>query len=147
MCTAGNDKLYRQLVQHPKLIMLNKLEYTKHQATWTINPPSTICITQNFNDHNTCIVPLGDGGEGSLESIRAALPAHTQSSIQTLDPLLRPKTIRYIEDQNNVYFESASAIGLTLLTKEERNPLKLSSYGIGTFIQAFSEAKNQTVYI
>ena len=104
-------------------------------------------LTQHFKGHSIRIIPLGDGGEGTLESIKAALPRYTESFIQSLDPRLQPISVSYIQDQSRIYMESAHVIGLNLISEQERRPLNLSSYGIGKCIKDFTGVKNLTVTV
>lgn len=81
------------------------------------------------------LIPMADGGEGSVQ----ALVNHTKGNVvyvDICDPLLRPISASYgvLGDGETAVVESASAIGLSLLTKEERNPFITSSYGVGLMI-------------
>ena len=85
---------------------------------------------------------MGDGGEGTCEAI-----ARTQScewiDIKVNDPLGRPRSAKYAiyEDKDGLtaIIEMAQASGLTLLSPEELNPLRTSTFGTGQMIMdAFS---------
>lgn len=80
-------------------------------------------------------LPLGDGGEGTVEALSAALDAKT-TAVSVADPLLRPRLASYsiTSDHSTAVMEMAEANGLTLLNDDERNPSATSSYGTGMMI-------------
>ncbi len=81
-------------------------------------------------------VPMADGGEGTVEAIISAIGGKI---IQTkvLDPLGRKIDSFFgVLPDNTAVIEMAAASGLNLLTVEERNPMKATSYGTGELIKA-----------
>ncbi len=82
------------------------------------------------------ILPLGDGGEGTVEVLGRHYGAR---KIVTLvkDPLFRPvEAFYYVADESRTAFiEMAAASGLQLLDPEERNPMLMSTYGTGELIR------------
>lgn len=50
------------------------------------------------------------------------------------DPLMRPVTAHYLVHDGIAVIEMAQASGLTLLSPEERNPWKATSYGTGQLV-------------
>ncbi len=78
-------------------------------------------------------VVVSDGGEGYMQAFQAAIGGE-MVEIPVRDPLLRPITARYLLKEKTAVIEMAEASGLTLLTKEERNPLVATSYGTGQLI-------------
>ena len=78
-------------------------------------------------------VPVSDGGEGFLEAFHAAIGgALIESTVR--DPLMRPVAAQYLLHEKLAVIEIAQASGLTLLTKEERNPMVATSYGTGQLV-------------
>jgi len=80
-------------------------------------------------------VPLADGGEGTSE----LLTINSKGSVincPVSDPLFRKVNAAYgiSGDGTTAFIEMASASGLHLLTKEERNPLNTTTYGTGELI-------------
>lgn len=80
-------------------------------------------------------VPLADGGEGTSE----LLTINSGGSViycSVSDPLFRKVNAAYgiSGDGTTAFIEMASASGLHLLTKEERNPLNTTTYGTGELI-------------
>ena len=78
-------------------------------------------------------VPVSDGGEGFLVAFHAAIGGELVE-VPVRDPLMRPITARYLLKADLAVIEMAQASGLTLLTKEERNPLVASTYGTGQLV-------------
>ena len=78
-------------------------------------------------------VPVSDGGEGFMEAFYAAVGGEIVEVV-VRDPLMRPLTARYLLRDRLAVIEIAQACGLTLLSKEERNPLVATSYGTGQLV-------------
>jgi len=80
-------------------------------------------------------MPLSDGGEGLLDVLGRALNL-TWIEKQVADPLGRPVMGRYglSGDGNTAVVEMARASGLQLLTLEERDPRKTSTFGTGELL-------------
>jgi glycerate 2-kinase len=81
-------------------------------------------------------LPLSDGGEG-LSDIAAYYFDLQQIEVETFDPLFRKIKATYglSQDNTTAFIEMAKASGLQLLTNEERNPLKTSTFGFGELIK------------
>ena len=86
-----------------------------------------------FPDAEIVEVPVSDGGEGFMEAFHAAIGGIIQEII-VRDPLLRPVTAKYLLHSETAVIEIAQASGLTLLSKEERNPMVATSYGTGQLV-------------
>ncbi len=80
------------------------------------------------------IQALADGGDGSLEIISQFLNLEKQL-IQTVDPLGRKIKTFYLTSHDSAFIELAHASGIALLPKEDRNPMKTSTYGTGLMIK------------
>ena len=79
-------------------------------------------------------IPMSDGGEGMLEAFISALNGKIIET-NVHDPLMRPITAQYgITPDGTAVIETAKACGLTLMTPEERNPMKATTYGVGELI-------------
>lgn len=81
------------------------------------------------------VVPVADGGEGTVEALTAALKGRFQECI-VRGPLGEPVTAVYgiSADARTAVMEMSQASGLTLVPKKERNPLRTSTYGTGEMI-------------
>lgn len=79
------------------------------------------------------IVPIADGGEGTAEVLTGALRGEFVKA-EVSEPLGRAITAQYGMAGDVALIDFASAAGLTLLSPEERNPLKTTSRGVGEMI-------------
>jgi glycerate kinase len=81
-------------------------------------------------------LPVADGGEGTGDALRAALGGEWREAIVS-DPLGRPHAAhRLVLPDGRAVVEAAAAIGLPLLARGERDPLRASSRGLGELIAA-----------
>lgn len=81
------------------------------------------------------IIPMADGGEGTTDALKEAL--HAQShTVKVHDPLYREIKASYARSQDDTVaiIEMAAAAGLDLISKEKRNPLITTTYGVGELI-------------
>jgi glycerate 2-kinase len=79
---------------------------------------------------------VADGGEGTLEVLRAALGGEWREALVS-DPLGRQVRARWLLLPGEVAaVESAEAIGLGLVGEEERDVMRASSRGLGDLIRA-----------
>ena len=90
-------------------------------------------VNQNIE---TIILPVADGGEGTLDSLVNATNGKIKK-VLVHDPLGRIITAEYgiLGDGETCIIEMAKASGLTLLSQEERNPFIASTYGTGELIR------------
>ena len=90
-------------------------------------------IRKAYPDAEVVEVPVSDGGEGYMEAFHAAIGG-TLTEVTVRDPLMRPVLAKYLLKDEMAVIEIAQASGLTLLTKEERNPMVATSYGTGQLV-------------
>ena len=83
-------------------------------------------------------MPLADGGEGTLDALVGPMGARMMKA-EVHDPLGRPVQALWAQTGTTAILEVAQACGLQLLKREERNPLKASSYGVGELLLAAYE--------
>jgi glycerate 2-kinase len=93
-------------------------------------------IMRAMPDAECTLLPMADGGEGSVEALVKA----TRGTIQEAnvhDPLMRTIHSYYgiSGDGNTAFIEMAAASGLALLKPEEKNPLITTSFGTGELIR------------
>ena len=86
-----------------------------------------------YPDAEIVEVPVSDGGEGYMEAFHAAIGGRLEE-VTVRDPLMRPIVAKYLLHNDLAVIEIAQASGLTLLTKEERNPMVATSYGTGQLV-------------
>ncbi|MHC9297262.1 glycerate kinase, partial [Mycobacterium sp. LTG2003] len=80
-------------------------------------------------------VPMADGGEGTVDAVVDAL-AGEHITVEVSDPLGRPVHAKYgyIRDRKLAVVEMATASGLELVTPEDRDVLRASTFGVGQLI-------------
>lgn len=90
-------------------------------------------IRRTYPEAEIVKVPVSDGGEGYMEAFHAAIGGRLEE-VAVRDPLMRPIIAKYLLHNDLAVIEIAQASGLTLLTKEERNPMVATSYGTGQLV-------------
>ena len=86
-----------------------------------------------YPDAEIVKVPVSDGGEGFMEAFHAAIGGRLEE-VTVRDPLMRHVAAKYLLQNHLAVIEIAQASGLTLLSKEERNPMVATSYGTGQLV-------------
>ena len=92
-------------------------------------------VAEVYPDCEVVKLAVADGEEGTVEALVDTLGGHLEWA-EVSDPLGRPVKAAYGVAGDLAIIESAAACGLTLLTKEERNPLVTSTKGLGELIMA-----------
>lgn len=84
----------------------------------------------------TILVPVADGGEGTMESLVSATNGR-KVEVEVKGPLSNMVTAQYgvLGDGETCVIEMASASGLCLVEKEKLNPMRATTYGTGELIQ------------
>lgn len=92
-------------------------------------------ILKILPDANLIVLPMADGGEGTVESVIDATGGQ-RVEIPVKDPLMREISSFYgiTGDGSTAVIEMAAASGLELLEPEERDPWITSTYGTGQLI-------------
>ncbi|WP_226002270.1 glycerate kinase [Paenibacillus sp. BJ-4] len=88
-------------------------------------------------------IPMADGGEGTVQSLVDATGGQLRY-IEVTGPLGEPVTAAYglLGDGTTAAIEMASASGIHLVNKDNKNPLKTTTYGTGELIR---ECLNQGI--
>lgn len=87
-------------------------------------------------------LPVGDGGEGTMEAILSSDGIQTSGVFQreciTVDPLRRPLHARYavftMNGKETALIESAAASGITLVIPKDRDIMNSDTFGTGILI-------------
>lgn len=93
-------------------------------------------ILRVFPDAQCIQVPMADGGEGTADALIAAL-AGQRVECDVKGPLAGQRINTYwglVDGGKTAVIEMAKANGIDLLTPEQRNPLKTSTFGTGEMI-------------
>lgn len=90
---------------------------------------------RHFPEAECLLLPLADGGEGTLEALKEAM-GMAFHSVEVSSPLGEPVLADIALSQNGekAVLEMARASGLPLVPAEKRNPMKTSTYGTGQLI-------------
>lgn len=94
-------------------------------------------IRRVTSDAEVVIVPVADGGEGTVEAVLAAAGGRRVTAT-VAGPLLVPTQAAFavLPDADRAVIEMASASGLTLLDPKDYDPLRTTTYGTGQCIVA-----------
>lgn len=93
-------------------------------------------IKNVFPEAETVLLPVGDGGEGTMETLVAATGGEIRI-VQVTGPLNQPAEAAYgiLGDGRTCVVEMASASGLHLVAEGELSPMKATTYGTGELIR------------
>ena len=89
-----------------------------------------------FPDAEYVMVPMADGGEGTVRSLVDATQGHMRSA-KVLNPLQFETTAEYGilgntgDEDKTAVIEMAAASGIQFVTESTRNPLVTTTYGTG----------------
>ena len=81
----------------------------------------------------TVLLPVADGGEGTVEAVRRAFGGELVT-VTVHDPLMREIEASFLLAGERAVIEMAAASGLPLLSEEERDAWRATSYGTGELI-------------
>lgn len=92
-------------------------------------------IKKIYPEAEVKILPLADGGEGTVEALTCGMGGSLQQ-VFVSGPNRTPVVCEYgiLADRNTAIIEMAGAAGITLIPEEERNPLYTTTYGVGEVI-------------
>ena len=92
-------------------------------------------------DADLDLAPMADGGPGTVDAILSSTRGHVEKTT-VQDPLGRPveATWGMLGGGPTAVIEMAAASGLVLLTPEEHDPRRTSTYGTGQLIRAALDA-------
>ena len=92
------------------------------------------------------LLPVGDGGEGTVDAIKSALGLEEHTT-QVTGPFGDEVQMPYVYKETLALFEVADLIGLAKISIEKRNPLKIQTKGIGQLILYLIEQGMKEIYI
>jgi glycerate kinase len=78
-------------------------------------------------------IPIADGGDGTLEALRASIGGR-KVHVTVTGPMRQPVRAFYLRAGKTAVIEMAKASGLKLVPPERRNPLVATSRGTGELI-------------
>jgi len=103
-------------------------------------------ILSTGHECNIISHPMADGGDGSVEIIKARLDLK-EVFVETVDPLGGEMKTNYFVSEDAAFIELANASGLILLKDYERNPLYTSTRGTGLMIRDALRKEYKKIYL
>ena len=97
-------------------------------------------------DAEYLLLPVGDGGEGTVDAIKSSLALVEKIALVT-GPFGDEVQIPYFEKGELALFEVADLIGLEKIPNEKRNPLEIQTKGIGQLIFHLIDQGIKDIYI
>lgn len=87
------------------------------------------------NNAEVVVCPLADGGEGTVEALAEGMNGRLYT-ITVTGPLGTPVSCTYavIEERMTAVIEMSGAAGITLIPKDDLDPLHATTYGVGEVI-------------
>ena len=79
------------------------------------------------------LLPVGDGGEGTISSLSVALQLK-RSHTKVTGPFGLLKEVSYVYRDKTAFFEVADITGLALIPNEKRDPLTITNVGVGELL-------------
>jgi glycerate kinase len=94
------------------------------------------------------MLPLADGGPGTVDALVEATRGRYLTK-EVRDPLGRPVRARWgaLGDKRTAVIEMAAASGLTLLSEDERDAMRASTFGTGQLIAAALDARYRQLIV
>ncbi|MGS4809785.1 glycerate kinase [Streptococcus sp. Z554] len=97
-------------------------------------------------DAEYLLLPVGDGGEGTVDAIKNSLALVEKNALVT-GPFGDEVQIPYFEKGELALFEVADLIGLGKIPNEKRSPLEIQTMGIGQLILHLIDQGIKDIYI
>ena len=95
-------------------------------------------FSQALPDASFDLLPVGDGGEGTMAALTAAL-GWTEFYHTVTGPFGQPVKMPYARNGQQALFEMADLVGLASIPHEKRNPLAIETKGLGELILYLAE--------
>ena len=106
-------------------------------------------IKERLPSAEILLKPIADGGEGTADAMLKSIPGKW-IPVNVTGPLFDMKVdagFAWFEESRTALVEMASAAGLQLLKKEQCNPMKTTTYGVGELIKAAIEYNPEKILL
>ncbi len=90
-------------------------------------------IKEVYPDAVTSVLPIADGGEGTVDALVSGLSGRSRT-VTVTGPLGEKTDAVYGIVDKTAVIEMAAAAGLPLVPEDKRNPLSTTTYGVGELI-------------
>ena len=93
-------------------------------------------ILNVYREADIKIMPLADGGEGTVEALVDGMDGE-EKNIEVTGPIMKKVNATYgiLKETNTAIIEMAQASGITLVPDKLKNPLNTTTYGVGEIIK------------
>lgn len=93
-------------------------------------------VKKVYEDAETVVRPLADGGEGTVDAIVSACKGR-KVEVQVTGPAGKKVICPYgiVDETNTGIIEMSGAAGITQVSGDEKNPLYTTTYGVGEVIK------------
>ena len=99
-------------------------------------------------DDEVMVVPMADGGAGTLDVVAFAVPDADEMTVEVADARGRARTARWLRlPDGRALIEAAEACGLAWLDETQRDPLLATSYGVGQLLDAVERTGHAEILI
>ena len=90
-------------------------------------------VKKALDDHDVICKAIGDGGENTMEAIADSLNGNIEQ-VEVCGPLNNKIIASYAICNDLAVIEMAKCAGITLLSKNQLDPLYTPTYGVGQMI-------------
>ncbi|MFS9014386.1 glycerate kinase [Streptococcus infantis] len=97
-------------------------------------------------DAEYILLPVGDGGEGTVDAIKSSLGLE-EKTVQVTGSFGDEVLMSYFQKRELALFEVANLVGLAKIPFEKRNPLEIQTKGIGQLILHLIEQGIKDIYV
>ena len=101
---------------------------------------------RSIADVECLLCPVGDGGEGTVDTIRHSLDLEEKWQ-EVTGPFGHKEAMRYFQKDNRALFEVADLVGIVKIPQEKRDPLHIQTRGIGELIRHLIDQGMKEIYI
>lgn len=109
------------------------------------------CTEKGIQTPELDVVPIGDGGEGTIDAILSAGTGGIKTPVSdVVDPVGNRIESWYLSlpiPKKTAFIEMTKASGLYLIPPNQRNPLHTTSYGVGQLIAHAYESRHRRIII
>ncbi len=111
------------------------------------------CVKKGIVEANSSniveIIPLADGGEGTVQAVSFNNENIILESIKTFDALKRVQISEYANFKNSqkAFIELANICGIELLKSSELNIMQATSFGLGVAIKKVIESGKKEIFV
>ena len=97
-------------------------------------------------DAECLLLPVGDGGEGTVDAIKSSLGLE-EKRVQVTGPFGDEVLMSYFQKRELALFEVANLVGLAKIPFDKRNPLEIQTKGIGQLILHLIDQGIKDIYV